>query len=118
MAYVDRTPHTLTLIIGKKYALTLGVWKAKCPGTRHPECICCGRDRPEATCLNTGCQEEIRPDTRRLEGICRGICRPVGICCGGSRPDTTYLNTRISFGRKGCTLTLITWKANAVPIFV
>jgi len=70
MACVDGTPHTLTPVVQKKYALTLCVWKAECPGIRHPEGICRGRRRPDATCL----------DTRRLEEI---------------RPDTTYLNTRI-----------------------
>jgi len=28
MAGVVRTPHTLTLVVWKKYALTLGDWKA------------------------------------------------------------------------------------------
>jgi len=70
MACVDRTPHTLTLVVRKKYALTLWVWKTECPGTRHPEGVCRGRHRPDATCV----------DTRRLEEI---------------RPDTTYLNTRL-----------------------
>jgi len=70
MTYVIQTPHTLTLVVRKKYALTLCVWKAEWPGTRHPECICRGRSSPDTTCL----------DTHHLEEIC---------------PDTTYLNTHI-----------------------
>jgi len=64
MAWVDRMLQTLTLVVWKKYALTLCVWKAKCPGTRHPEGKYHRRYRPEATCLDTRRQEEIRPDTR------------------------------------------------------
>jgi len=86
--------NALTLVVWKKYALTLCVWKAKCPGSRHPEGICRGRHRPDATYLDTSCLGEIRPDTRRLEGICRGIRRPVGICHGVRRPDATCLDTR------------------------
>jgi len=29
-------PHTLTLVVRKKYALTLCDYKAKCSGTRRP----------------------------------------------------------------------------------
>jgi len=46
MAYVVLMPHTLTLIVWKKYALILCVWKAKCPGTHHPAGIRCSRCRP------------------------------------------------------------------------
>jgi len=69
MVCVVRMPHTVTLVIQKKYALTLCIWKAKYPGTSHLEGICCGRHRPEATCLDTRRQEEICPDTLRLEEI-------------------------------------------------
>ena len=86
--------NALTLVVWKKYALTLCVWKAKCPGTRHPEGICHGRCRPDATYLDTRRLEQIRPDTWRLEGICRGIRHPVGICRGVRRPDATCLDTR------------------------
>jgi len=76
-------PHTLTPVIRKKYALTLCVWKAKCPGTHRPEDIyrgthrpkstCCGVRRPDATCLTLVDRKKRRRfDNHRPEGYCGG----------------------------------------------
>jgi len=62
MACDARMPHTLILVIWKKYTLTHCVWKAKCHGTRH------------------------------LEGIHRGTRRPKSTCRGGRPPDATCLS--------------------------
>jgi len=71
MAGVVQTSHTLTLVVRKKYALTLCVCKAKCCGVRHleeihadthrPKSTCWGGLHPDATCHDTCRQEEIRP---------------------------------------------------------
>jgi len=52
------TPHVMTFVVWKKYALTLCIWKRKYPVTHHPEGICRGRRRPDAICLDTHRREE------------------------------------------------------------
>ena len=74
-------PYALTPVIRKKYALTLCVWKAKCPGTHRPEGICRGTRRPKSTgrgvrhpdasCLTLVDRKKRHPfDNRRPEGYC------------------------------------------------
>jgi len=65
-------------------ALTHGVWKVKCPGTRRPKSTCCGVHR----------LEEIRPDTRRLEEICLHTCRLEEIYVDTRRLDSKCPGTR------------------------
>ena len=56
------------LVVQKKYALILSIWKAKCPSTNNLEGICHGVCRPDTTCLDTRRLAEICPDTLHLEG--------------------------------------------------
>ena len=54
------TPHALTLVVRKEYALILYTWKAKCRGVRR--------------------LEEIRTDTRRPKSTCHGVRRLDATC--------------------------------------
>ena len=51
-------PHVVTFVVWKKYALTVCLWKGKYLGSRHLECICRGRQCPDAIYLDTHRQEE------------------------------------------------------------
>jgi len=82
VAPIDRyaLPHS----VQNANALTLRVWKTKCPDTR----------RPKSTCRGVRRLEEIHPVTRRLEEICLDYCRLEEICLDTQRLDGKCPGTR------------------------
>jgi len=63
------------------------------PGTRRPEGICHGRYHPDATCHDIRRLEEICPDSRHPEGIYRGRGRPDATCRDICRLEEIYADT-------------------------
>jgi len=108
VACVDWTSHDLTPIVRKKYALTLCVWKAKCPGTRRPEGICRGTSGPNSTCHGV-CRPDAtyltlidrkkrrRFDNRRPEGYYGAHLSLVRICTAGMRWER-YVHWQVESG--------------------